>query len=59
MKVIICDQTHPHYGEKGEPTGKVIKLLGRPMAEIKLDNCEHGCDACFVSKGQIRELHSL
>lgn len=54
IRVIVCDPKHPHYGELGELTGKMISLLGKPMAEVKLDHCKHGTDGCFVSKGQVR-----
>jgi len=56
IPVRICDPEHPHYPETGELTGKMISLFGQPMAEMKLDNCEHGDDACFVSKGQVESL---
>lgn len=26
------------------------------MAEVKLDHCKHGTDACFVSPGQVRTI---
>jgi len=55
-KVIICDPEHPHADEVGVLTGKIISLFGKLMAEVKLDNCSHGTDACFVSKGQIRQV---
>lgn len=55
-RVYICDPAHPHYGESGTLTGKVIMLLGKtPMAEVKLVDCKHGTDGCFVGKGQIRQ----
>lgn len=56
MRVRICDREHPHYPATGIPTGKVIILLGEPMAEIRLDSDSHGMDACFVSKGQIEKI---
>lgn len=58
MKVKITDPKHPHHGETGEFTGKVIELRGsrKQMAEVKLDNCQHGEDSCFVSKGQVKEI---
>jgi hypothetical protein len=52
-RVRICDRKHPHYGESGRLTGKVISLFGNAMAEVKLDNCQHGTEGCFVSKGEI------
>lgn len=52
-RVYVCDRQHPHYGESGTLTGKIISLFGTPMAEVKLDACKHGTDGCFVQKGQI------
>lgn len=52
--LMISDPAHPHYPETGRFTLKVVTLFGKPMAEVKLDHCKHGVDACFVSKGQIR-----
>lgn len=57
IRVRICDETHPHYPETGVLTGEMISLFGTPMAKLALDNCEHGTDACFVSKGQVVSLH--
>lgn len=54
-RVFICDRKHPHYGESGTLTGKMISLFGKPMAEVKLELCKHGTDGCFVSKGQIQQ----
>lgn len=56
MKIIISDESHPHAGETGILTGDVISVLGKPMAHVLLDNCEHGVDDCYVSKGQITEV---
>lgn len=55
-KVIICDKKHPHYGETGVLTGKVIQVFSKKMGEVILDNCKHGTSGCFVEPGQIREL---
>jgi hypothetical protein len=55
LRVYICDRKHPHYGESGEMTGKIVMLMGEPMAEVALDNCKHGTSGCFVSKGQIAQ----
>jgi hypothetical protein len=52
-RVRIVDVEHPHYPESGKLTGKVISVLGTPMAEMALDNCVHGTSGCFVKKGQI------
>lgn len=53
LRCQIVDPEHPHFPEHGCLTGKMISLLGKPMAEMKLDHCPHGTDACFVSKGQV------
>jgi hypothetical protein len=55
MRVQIVDPDHPHFPERGTLTGKIIrmKFSGHEMAEMKLDHCPHGGDACFVSKGQV------
>ena len=52
-RVYVCDHGHPHWGESGFLTGKMISVLGTPMAELRLDDCKHGTDGCFVGKGQI------
>lgn len=56
IPVIISDKDHPHFNETGHLTGEMIKLLGKPMAKVELDNCQHGTDACYVSHGQVRAL---
>lgn len=53
IRVFVCDPTHPHYGESGKLTGEIISVLGTPMAKMDLDDCRHGTDGCFVSKGQV------
>lgn len=58
IPVVITDRAHPHFDERGELTGEMIRLKGgdgRPMALVRLLNCVHGIDACYVSKGQVRE----
>jgi hypothetical protein len=52
--LLISDPAHPHYLESGRFTGKVIRLFGQMMAEVRLDHCKHGTDGCFVSQGQIK-----
>ncbi len=54
--VQIADPNHPHFREYGELTGEVIKVINTDMAKVKLDNCKHGTDGCFVAKGQVREV---
>jgi hypothetical protein len=57
-RVQIVDREHPHFEEYGRFTGKIItmKFSGSDMAEVKLENCRHGTDGCFVSKGQARQV---
>lgn len=56
--VQITDPTHPHFREYGTLTGKIITFpWGASMAEVKLDNCKHGTDGCFVSRGQVRKYN--
>jgi hypothetical protein len=52
-RVQIVDLDHPHFPEHGVWTGKIIQLFGKEMGEVRLDHCQHGTDACFVSPGQI------
>lgn len=59
IRVRISNPEHPHYPETGILTGKVITMKfgdRRQMAEMKLDSCKHGTDACFVSKGEVAEI---
>jgi len=56
MRIKITGSDHPHIGETGTLTGKIISVLGTPMAEVKLDNCPHGTDACFVKQGEAKKL---
>lgn len=55
-RVQIVNRKHPHFEEYGRFTGKVITMrFGKrdQMAEVKLENCRHGTDGCFVSKGDV------
>ena len=57
-RVKIVGRKHPHCGEYGRFTGEVIRLVTGPkMALVKLENCRHGGDACYVSPGDIREVN--
>ena len=60
MRVKVVKPTHPHVGEIGRFTGKVISIPGAikasTMAEVRLENCRHGTDGCFVSKGDVRQV---
>lgn len=56
VAVRISDFRHPHFYETGRLTGHIKIVLGAPMAEVKLDACEHGAERCFVRKGQVRRL---
>lgn len=58
-RVQIVNREHPHFEEYGRFTGTVITMRfgdQRPMAEVKLEHCRHGGDACFVSKGDIAAM---
>lgn len=58
-RVQIVNRDHPHFEEYGRFTGKVITMRffnGEEMAEVKLENCRHGGDACFVCKGDVRRV---
>lgn len=55
IRVRICDPKHPHYPESGWLTGEMITVLGKPMALLRLDDCRHGTDGCYVGKGQVAE----
>ncbi len=48
----IIDPDHPHYRESGYLTGKVISVLGTAMAEMRIENCRHGTEGCFIKQGQ-------
>ena len=55
FRVQIVNRDHPHFEEYGRFTGKVIamRFSGHQMAEVKLENCRHGGDACFISAGDV------
>lgn len=58
-RVQIVNRNHPHFEEYGRFTGKVITLkFGRKedMAEVALENCRHGTDGCFVSRGDVKQV---
>lgn len=57
-RVQITNRKHPHFEEYGRFTGKIIATIfsGESMAEVKLENCRHGTDGCFVSKGDVRQV---
>lgn len=59
QRVQIVNRKHPHFEEYGRFTGKIVTMkFGQQdqMAEVKLENCPHGSDACFVSKGDVRQV---
>lgn len=59
-RVKIVKRSHPHVGEYGRFTGKVITMnfgKRKQMAEVKLEHCQHGTDGCFVSKGDVRAVN--
>ena len=59
IRVQIVQRNHPHFEEYGRFTGKIIAMKvgnGETMAEVALEHCRHGMDACFVSKGDVRQV---
>ncbi len=57
QRVQIVDRQHPHFEEYGRFTGKIITTnfgAREDMAEVKLENCRHGVDGCFVLKGEVK-----
>jgi hypothetical protein len=59
QRVQIVNRDHPHFEEYGRFTGKIITMrfgLQSQMAEVKLENCRHGTDACFVGKGDVKQV---
>lgn len=64
QRVQIVDREHPHFEEYGRFTGKIIRPIwakskddnSKDMAEVKLENCRHGTDGCFVSRGQVKQV---
>jgi len=58
-RVQIANRKHPHFEEYGRFTGKIITMrFGKKdqMAEVKLENCRHGSEACFVNKGDVIQV---
>jgi hypothetical protein len=58
-RVQIINRKHPHFEEYGRFTGKVIRMkfgAQDEMAEVELEHCRHGGKACFVSKGDVRQV---
>jgi len=56
-RVKVIGAKHPHRGEYGRWTGEVRTLLGKPLGLVKLENCKHGTDACYVSPTDIRQVN--
>ena len=59
QRVQIINREHPHFEEYGRFTGKIITMkfgLKIRMAEVVLENCRHGTDACFVRAGDVRQV---
>ena len=58
-RVQIVNRQHPHFEEYGRFTGKIITMRfgnQNQMAEVTLENCRHGTDGCFVSKGDVIQV---
>lgn len=59
QRVQIVNRQHPHFEEYGRFTGKIIQMkfgAQAKMAEVKLEHCRHGGDACFVNPGDVRQV---
>ena len=61
-RVKIVKRSHPHVGEYGRFTGETIAITTgghKPnrMALVKLEDCKHGTDGCYVSPGDVREVN--
>jgi len=59
QRVQIVDRQHPHFEEYGRFTGKIVTMkfgTREEMAEVKLENCRHGSDGCFVRKGEVKAV---
>jgi hypothetical protein len=52
IRVEIIDPEHPHYEEKGILEGK--RTVAGSMLHVKLENCPHAKEGCFVEKDQIK-----
>lgn len=58
-RVQIVNREHPHFEEYGRFTGHVVQMkfgTRERMAEVKLENCRHGSDGCFVLPGEVRQV---
>jgi hypothetical protein len=47
-KVKIVRKDHPHYGERGTIVRETMTALGKVGTVIKLYDCVHGVDECFI-----------
>lgn len=59
QRVQIVKRDHPHFEEYGRFTGKIVTMkfgAGKRMAEVALEHCRHGVDACFVSPGDVKQV---
>lgn len=59
QRVQIVSRRHPHFEEYGRFTGHIVTMkfgTREAMAEVKLENCRHGSDGCFVSKGEVKAV---
>lgn len=61
QKVLITEKDHPHFGETGiikvNSRGKVVLTKmpsGSKMFEIKLENCKHASEGCFVKQADVQ-----
>lgn len=60
MRILIVEKNHPHLGEHGElpvsPEGtvQIHEIFGKEKFRVKLVDCKHGIDSCFVDRNGIR-----
>ena len=62
QRVQIIDRQHPHFGEYGRFTGKIITMkfgTREQIVEVLLEHCHHGSDGCFVRKGEVKAVPEL
>ena len=62
IQFIIVEKGHPHVGETCElimtplKTVQVHQILGKRRYKVKLINCQHGIDECFVNPNGLMEI---
>lgn len=54
--IVVCRESHPHYGCTGHFSGELINVFGTTMAKIDSVACSHGGGGFYVEPGDIREV---